>query len=223
MPLLCVSLADRSSIRPCRCFYISKPRDAESGNAQQRSSKPVSGMSGHGCSRSSKLVTPTADPINANSICWHSMAKSGRPACTLCVQCKACMQGRRIAWSQCVWYAMHTVQGAAVFGRNTFGRNDTAVRRAKGGLDLHQGLVSVAAQRTALIDVVFLHQRQQQHAINVANVQLLDLGGNLLTLMSVSGLAPGVQIRLHSWCNDLQAPPAACLCRYVGLLPYLQQ
>ena len=61
----------------------------------------------------------------------------------------------------------------------------------------------MATQRAALIDVVLLHQRQQQHAIDVANAQLLNLGGYVLTLMGASGLSPGVQVRLDPWCNHL--------------------
>lgn len=74
-----------------------------------------------------------------------------------------------------------------------------------GGVEhLHQGLMGVAAQGTALINIVLLHQRQQQHAINVPNVQVLYLRRHSLPLMSKPGLTPGIQVGLHSGCNDLR-------------------
>ena len=82
--------------------------------------------------------------------------------------------------------------------------------------------MGVAAQRAALIDVVLLHQRQQQHAINVANVQLFNLGGDSLTLISPPSLSPSVQVCLHPWCYHLKAHQQHGICKRVGLLSLSQ-
>lgn len=70
--------------------------------------------------------------------------------------------------------------------------------------DRHQGFMGVTTQGAALVYVVLLYERQQQHSINVANVQVLNLGWDAITLRRVARVAPCVQVRLHSWCYDLQ-------------------
>ena len=63
--------------------------------------------------------------------------------------------------------------------------------------------MGVATQGAALIYVVLLYKGQQQHSIDVANVQVLNLGRDTITLCCVAGWAPGVQICLHPWSYDL--------------------
>ena len=65
--------------------------------------------------------------------------------------------------------------------------------------------MSVATQRAAFVNGVLLNQRQQQHAIDVANVQILYFGRNPVPLKGVAGLPPAVQVGLHPRCNDLKA------------------
>ena len=63
--------------------------------------------------------------------------------------------------------------------------------------------MGVPTQGAALIYVVLLYEGQQQHAINVANVQVLNLGWDAITLCRVARWTPGVQVRLHPWCYHL--------------------
>lgn len=64
--------------------------------------------------------------------------------------------------------------------------------------------MGVATQRAALVNGVLLNQRQQKHAIDIANVQVLYLGRNPVPLKGVTGLPPAVQVGLHTRCNDLK-------------------
>ena len=63
--------------------------------------------------------------------------------------------------------------------------------------------MGVSTQGAALIYVVLLYKRQQQHSINVADVQVLNLGWDAITLCCVPRWTPGVQVRLHPWCYDV--------------------
>jgi len=63
--------------------------------------------------------------------------------------------------------------------------------------------MGVPTQGAALIYVVLLHKGQQQHSINVPNVQVLNLGWDAITLCRVPWWTPGVQVRLHPWCYHL--------------------
>jgi len=56
----------------------------------------------------------------------------------------------------------------------------------------------VAIQGAALINAVLNHQGQEQHSIDVPNVQLLDADRYLLTLCSLAS-TPGVQVRTYCW------------------------
>lgn len=68
----------------------------------------------------------------------------------------------------------------------------------------HKSLMGVATQWTALINVVLFHKGQQQHAVDVAYVQILDLCRDSITFGGVAWLAPSVQIGLHPWGYHLQ-------------------
>lgn len=68
--------------------------------------------------------------------------------------------------------------------------------------------MSVATQGATLINGVLFHQRQQQHAINVSYVQILNLCRHPVTLNGIASLAPGVQVRLYSRLNDLKTNAA---------------
>lgn len=64
--------------------------------------------------------------------------------------------------------------------------------------------MGVPTQGAALIYIVLLYKGQQQHSINVADVQVLNLGWDAIALCCVARWTPGVQARLHPWCYDLQ-------------------
>ena len=130
--IVCLSLADQSNIRLCIHLYSSRQGDAEiwQYTAMQQ---PMSEMSGHGCSRSSRLVTPTADPHQCqeqyNGTAWQQVQDlharcvlSAEPACK-----RIAMLGHSVFGEICI-----AMQGAAAFGHNMFGRDDTAVRLVRG-------------------------------------------------------------------------------------------
>jgi len=64
--------------------------------------------------------------------------------------------------------------------------------------------MGVPTQGAALIYVVLFYKGQQQHSINVADFQVLNVGWDTITLCCVAWWAPGVQVCLHPWCYHLQ-------------------
>ena len=65
------------------------------------------------------------------------------------------------------------------------------------GTYCHEGVVCVAAQRAALINGVLNDEWQDEHGVDVADVQLLDAHRNVLPLGCSPASTPGVQVGLH--------------------------
>lgn len=55
----------------------------------------------------------------------------------------------------------------------------------------------VPAQGTALVDGVLNNERQDQHGVDVPNVQLLYPNRDVLPLSRCPASTPGVEVRLH--------------------------
>lgn len=87
-------------------------------------------------------------------------------------------------------------------GAEDAGQTDFQVHHPKSNATYPEGLIGVTIQGAALINAVLDHQRQEQHAVNIAYVQLLNAHRYFLPLCCLAP-APGVQEGSHTGCNHL--------------------